>query len=543
MKSTITSFLFFCITILTAYLSNAQVTDSLTYYSGIVDNPTKPEDLAKAYTFFTKEKAKNATSPKKLANELYATQYLAEIQKKLGYSSENELLNLESLKILERIQPKTEWTDISYLRVINELGIIYREREDYTQALKLYQEALTSATTLKNQAVLLNNIGYVYEHLEELDIAYKYYDQAYTKAVEANHTREIARTLSNLSFIKSKLDLPGARQGLLKALELRLSNSYTYELGSSYEHLAKHFFQLKDTISTKKYSDDFIQLARKNNIAELLQSALKLKIVTGEPKYASEYLKINDSLTKIEEEQRNNFNYYVYQYDKKEKDLQKSQLFNERPLYLILFIALASLSIYFVLKYKHRKEKLQEIYNTETRISRKIHDEVANDVYHVMTQLQTSAHDNKELLDDLENIYNRTRDISRQNSTINLTTPYVDLLRDLFLSYKDDQVNIITKGLPSINWEQLKDVQKTTIYRVLQELLTNMKKHSHASIVILSFEKAGKSLIINYKDNGKGTAIIKGNGLQNTENRIHSINGSITFESEIGKGFKAVIMI
>ena len=212
-------------------------------------------------------------------------------------------------------------------------------------------------------------------------------------------------------------------------------------------------------------------------------------------------------------------------------------------LYLILFIALASLSIYFILKYKHKKEKLQEVYNTETRISRTIHDEVANDVYHVMTQLQTGNDNNAALLDDLENIYNRTRDISKQNSSIDLEMAYEELLKDLFISYRDDHVNVITKGLQHIEWKSLKDIEKSTIYRVFQELLTNMRKHSDASIVVLSFKQQGKSLIINYKDNGKGTDSIKGNGLQNTETRIHSIKGTITFESEIEKGFKAIITI
>ncbi len=543
MKSTITSFLFFCLTILAVQLSRAQVTDSLTYYTGIVRNPTKPEDLAKAYTFFTKEKTKHANNKKSITNEIYATQFLAEIQKRLGYSSENEKLNLESLNLLEQIETKTEWTHISYLRIINELGIIYRERKDYTQALHLYQEALTSAITLNHQAVLLNNIGHVYESTEEYETALDYYQQAYDKAVASYNDRETARSLSNMSFIQSKLNLPQAESGLLEALEIRKTKKYNYDLSSSYNHLSRFYYSIKDTLSASKYSDDFLQLALKNNNVEHLQSALRLKIETSQPQYAKRYVAVNDSISALKQMQRNNFNYYVYQYDKKEKDLQKSQLISERLLYLLLLIALASISIYFILKYKHKREKLQEVYHTETRISRKIHDEVANDVYHVMTQLQTGTEQNKELLDNLENIYHRTRDISKQNSSINLDLPYSELLRDLFLSYQDDQVNVITKGLQLIHWEHLKDVQKGTLYRVLQELLTNMKKHSNASIVILSFEQKGKSLIITYKDNGKGTTLIKGNGLQNTENRIHSINGTITFESEIEKGFKAIIMI
>ncbi|AGC75949.1 tetratricopeptide TPR_2 [Nonlabens dokdonensis DSW-6] len=515
----------------------------MNYYSSVINNPTQPNDLAKAYKFFIKEKAKHSNNDNSLANEIYATQQLARIQRELGYTSENEKLNLESLRLLDKIKSKTDWTQITYMSIINELGKVYREKRDYARAIALYDEALTTASSPAHQAILYNNKGQVFEHQEDLENAIYYYEKAYENAIEANNPRETARALSNLSFTKSKLDVPEAESGLIKALNIRLKNNYTADLGSNYDHLSRFYFHSNDMIATKKYSDSFLELANKNNLAPQLIMALKLKIETGEPEYAIEYIQINDSLNNLKTERRNNFNYYVYQYDKKEKDLQKSQLFNERLLYLLLFIALASISIYFILKYKHKKEKLLEIYHTETRLSRKIHDEVANDVYHVMTQLQTSSNNNKELLDDLEHIYNRTRDISRQNSTIDLEISFAELLSDLFLSYKDDDVNVITKGLQLIDWDNLKDIQKTTVYRILQELLTNMKKHSNASIVVVSFEQSGKSFIINYKDNGQGTALIKGNGLQNTENRIHSINGTITFESAIEKGFKATIRI
>ncbi|WP_431471852.1 tetratricopeptide repeat protein [Nonlabens sp. SCSIO 43208] len=543
MKSTTLSFLFFTISLLLLQPCIAQVSDSLQYYSKIVNNPKKPDDLAKAFTFFTIEKRKYAKDKKMIINEIHATQLLAEIQKKLGYSSENEKLNLESLNLLEQLEHKTDWTHISYLRIINELGIIYRERKDYAQAIKLYQEGLSRATSLNHQSVLLNNIGHVYESTEEFEKALDYYQQAYDKAVASSNKRETARSLSNMSFIKSKLNLPKAENGLLEALDIRKTNKYNFDLSSSYNHLARFYYEIKDTISANLYTDKFLQLALKNKKADHLQSALRLKIETGQSQYAKRFITINDSINNLKKTQRNNFNYYVYQYDKKERDLQKSQLISERLLYLLLFIALASLSLYFILKYKHKKEKLQEVYNTETRISRKIHDEVANDVYHVMTQLQTGTKDNKDLLDNLENIYYRTRDISKQNSIINFNIPYNELLTDLFLSYQNDQVNIITKGLQHISWERLNNPQKTALYRVLQELLTNMKKHSHASIVVLNFEEKGKSLSIIYKDNGVGSTVIKGSGLHNTENRMHSINGTITFESQIDKGFKATIMI
>ncbi|WP_339686596.1 hypothetical protein [uncultured Nonlabens sp.] len=523
--------------------SNAQETDSLSYYSNKINNPLKTDDLAKAYQFFTQLKIDNSKKKEDKTRYIYAIQNLARIQMRLGYTSESELLHLECIDLLAELENKTAWTEICYTTSISELGRIYRERKDYSQSLALYDEALTTANLPADRAVLLNNKGYVYEFKNELETALSLYKAAYSKALESANTVEIARTLSNLSFIQSQLHIPNAEKGLIEALDLRLKDQYPNGMISSYNHLTRFYKEAKDSLNMKRYSDKFLETARITGVAEHLQSALRLKVETGETDYALPYINLNDSLNNLEEEQRNNFNYYVYQYDKKEKDFQDSQLDNERLLYLLLFIALASLSIYFILSYKHKKEKLQEVYNTETRISRKIHDEVANDVYHVMTQLQTGSNSSIELLDHLENIYKRTRDISKQNSSIDLNIPYEELLSDLFLSYKNEKVTIITKGLQLIDWQNLRDVQKPTVYRVLQELLTNMRKHSEASFVFINFSSTGNSININYKDNGMGADLVKGNGLQNIENRIHSINGTIAFESEIGKGFKAIITI
>jgi signal transduction histidine kinase len=52
-------------------------------------------------------------------------------------------------------------------------------------------------------------------------------------------------------------------------------------------------------------------------------------------------------------------------------------------------------------------------------------------------------------------------------------------------------------------------------------------------------------LYIEYTDNGKGATIEKlnsRNGLQNVENRILAIKGTITFDTKSGKGFKSSIL-
>jgi organic radical activating enzyme len=104
--------------------------------------------------------------------------------------------------------------------------------------------------------------------------------------------------------------------------------------------------------------------------------------------------------------------------------------------------------------------------------------------------------------------------------------------------------HVILKNFDDLNWSKTKSITKITIYRILQELLVNMKKHSQSTIVVIGFETKKKTSEINYSDNGIGTAkMLKlKNGLKNMEYRIKNINGIITFESEFQKGFRVKII-
>ena len=111
-------------------------------------------------------------------------------------------------------------------------------------------------------------------------------------------------------------------------------------------------------------------------------------------------------------------------------------------------------------------------------------------------------------------------------------------------SYKSDQVNVLSKGIDQIDWDQIENNIKITIYRVLMEFMINMKKHSNCNLVVLKFEVRDRLLIINYIDNG--TIEIVGNirdrnGIKNVENRIHSVKGTINFD--LLKGFRTTLTI
>lgn len=86
------------------------------------------------------------------------------------------------------------------------------------------------------------------------------------------------------------------------------------------------------------------------------------------------------------------------------------------------------------------------------------------------------------------------------------------------------------------------------VYRAVQELLTNIIKHSGASNINIEMQYLTEKLIIKVNDNGHGfdamTAVSESNkvsGLQNIRNRIKMINGTIMIHSIPGKGTTAVI--
>ena len=281
-------------------------------------------------------------------------------------------------------------------------------------------------------------------------------------------------------------------------------------------------------------------------------------------KYSLDYIRINDSLVKARQKAKNQFAKIKYdsKQDKEENlrlktqkaetalELEKEKNQNLVLNFLVITGILSTIFLYYFLKAVNKKEKIQTSYDTETRIAKKLHDELANDVYHTMAFAETqdlSTIQNKEsLLNNLDTIYSRTRNISKENSFIDTGPKYVEGLKEMMSGFNTNAVTILVNGMDSIDWNKLERNKKIIIYRAIQELLVNMKKHSQCSLAIITFKKKENKLQIDYSDNGLGAALEKinsKNGLQNVENRILSINGTITFDTKSSKGFKTSLTI
>lgn len=90
--------------------------------------------------------------------------------------------------------------------------------------------------------------------------------------------------------------------------------------------------------------------------------------------------------------------------------------------------------------------------------------------------------------------------------------------------------------LPSLVFE---DDEEDTIYRIVQEGITNAIRHGHASRIFINFKKVDIWLVIRIRDNGIGCKDIhKGFGLTHMKERVDKLHGTVTYSSN--NGFQVV---
>lgn len=514
-----------------------------------------------AFYHFNKSKIAYETL-KDTANVVYILIQMATIQQINGdYYGSKETLT-EALPLIKK-------KDIYSASINNLFGIADKELSIYTDAIYYYQQALEDCSDPVSELGPLNNVAVVY-------ILQKKYDKAIHLLERIIHTKTLdnkflksnkARVLDNLGYAYFKKEL--YEKGLLLMNEghkMREQNEDLYGSIESNLHLAEYYLNTEPKKSNQ-YAESAYQIATKFNSIDERLKALSFLISNDSgvktTEYAQKYFSLNDSIIKIRNNYKNKFAKIKYD-SKKEKDenqklrLEKAedslalQKAKYQRIFLIIGIASLFCLIAYLIKRHQNKTRLIEFktaYATETRIAKDIHDELANDVFHAITYTQTqpltSENSKETLLQKLNHIYSRVRGISRENSNVDTGSNYSINLKEMLSTYNSSITNVIITNIEKVNWNSIEYEKKVTIYRVLQELMVNMKKHSEALLVVIKFDSKLNSVIIDYTDNGKGcdqNKIIK-NGLQNMENRILATKGIITFDTQPDNGFKAKITL
>ncbi|TDW47426.1 hypothetical protein EV144_105453 [Flavobacterium sp. 270] len=416
---------------------------------------------------------------------------------------------------------------------INNIGLIYLKKKKYNKALQLFLQVANDKYYADTKipgdkvdlAITLNNVGLCYNYLKNQKALY-YYQKALTVSLKVKNRECLAKSYEGLSYYYSERNIK----------------------------LSKHYALL----CYKNACEINFPTLKINALYALIHSS------KGEDlkKYSELSVNLSDSISKVRKTAKTQFSHIKYDFkiDKQQNHELKSQklqseilLERQKNRNLISYIIIASvlLVITFLTLYMSRlnkKEKRETIYQSEIRISNKLQRELSNVVYNIISYCQNTNLEVKERKEDLllklDNIYQQTRNISRDNSFIITDENYIFELEEMIAQFKTPKKNIFTYGLETISWNKIDKNKKIIVYRVIQELFSNIRKDSEATLASITFKVSNKEFVITYIDNGnriEDKNIVFRNGLQNMENRVNTIKGKIEIKSNKNESFKVFI--
>lgn len=187
------------------------------------------------------------------------------------------------------------------------------------------------------------------------------------------------------------------------------------------------------------------------------------------------------------------------------------------------------------------------ILKERNRISREIHDSVGHSLSATIIQLEAikrlvkNNKDLYELVDELrefvKNSFNEVRNaISKLKPTDYKNYQNLFKIAELTKNFAK-LTNTDVKLTISKNTWNLSSLQSESLYRVIQEGLSNAIRHGKCSKIDIFITFNPSELILNIKDNGLGCSkIVKGNGLNSISERIIELNGKVVF-SNCNDGF------
>ncbi len=193
--------------------------------------------------------------------------------------------------------------------------------------------------------------------------------------------------------------------------------------------------------------------------------------------------------------------------------------------------------------------------NERQRLSRELHDSLGQLLIGLKLKYENCR--NQQEMDnnsfsDLSELFDKTIEETRRISNnlmpaalseFGLVTAIRHICNTITSS---TNINIIFKS-QGRNDNLSKNIQ-TYIFRITQEALTNIVKHSEASNTIINIEFKQDEIILKIEDDGKGFQKseinhLSSNGLSNIQNRVLLLSGKFKIESKINKGTSITINI
>lgn len=238
-------------------------------------------------------------------------------------------------------------------------------------------------------------------------------------------------------------------------------------------------------------------------------------------------------------------------------------------LFVLVWYAAINFIVVYVIVYLNQREQAQHnevvslqsamrelaVVEERNRLAREIHDGLGASLSSLIIQAEfletlTRDHEDRQLADEIlelkgvaeESIDELRRNISMMRDDFELLPALEDYCRT-WESRSHLPVKFRHVGRPP----ELDSEMSLTIFRVLQECLTNATRHAKATRVDVELFWTAPRLRLSVRDDGRGfdaTGPLKGHyGLTNMVERARNVNGQVEIESKPGEGTRITLEI
>ncbi|WP_348747132.1 ATP-binding protein [Tenacibaculum sp. 190524A02b] len=497
--------------------------------------------------------------------------------RRLGNIEKALVFNQKAYEIYDKLK------DSLYMAHVNHnIAVMYRNFKEYKKSIFYGKKSITINKKIERNIGLgynHNNIALSFLGLKKIDSTLYYLKKARSYFLMSNYKEGLNRV--NMVHADILIREGKYTKGLtyyLESLKYRESQNYKQEITSLSVKLSRVYLKLKQYKTAEKYINKALNTAHQESYLRYIGSAYKVKAeileVTNRYKKAYEsitlYHKYKDSIINIDNVKKIQKIELTHGF-RKEKIKDSIQLVKEREvaetkvellkaenkinkqrvvfggLGLIIIFSLAYLIRYR--KFTLEKQKLQaqfskELINSQeeerSRLASELHDSVGQKLMLLSKQTKNQKEENLGSLADstLEEIRSISRGLypatfERIGITASIQSMIneVDANTNLFFTTEIDNID---KLLPKENALHL--------YRIIQEILSNIIKHSNAKSVSISISKKENRIETIIEDNGEGFELsekLNSNtslGMKTLFERSRIIKSKLFFNNRANKG-------
>ncbi|HLP94755.1 MAG TPA: tetratricopeptide repeat protein [Saprospiraceae bacterium] len=486
-------------------------------------------------------------------------------------------------------------------KVLNNIGIIYRNQNKYDRAEAIYKESIQIKLQLKDSLGLAagyQNLASLLSQTDRMEEAIATIRQSLSLYNQLNREEDVAGCYSSLGQIYFNFNrLPEARQALQKALDGFKGHKNVDYAATTYYLLGILAAREQNHPAAQRYLQTGLTLARefgqKKRLIEILPELSKSESALGNYAAALAHLQeayqLRDSVTEqnrlaLMEEMQTKFDVVQKDNELKINQLELRDRTRERNALIAgaMLLGVMALAIFLGLQQRIRANKKiaeqesalqqQQILQLEqeSRLNslkamiegqEQERSRIAADLHDGLGGLLTSvkSHFNALPYPPEQEIFGKTnrlideacgevRRIShnmmpRALSVSGLSGALEDLCEDLTKQGLSCQLELL-----NLDNYPLAPTLELTLYRILQELSTNVIKHAQATHLLMQLIRDNQQLTVILEDDGCGfdvskALLQKGLGLSSIQSRVQYLHGTIEWDSVPQQGTQVTIQV